>query len=75
MSQINTDDILHIAELAKIQIDESECASLGSKLSNILGLVEQMQALDTDGIEPMTHAIYQNQKLSRMHLRQFIPLL
>lgn len=63
MSEINDQEILHIAELAKIHLQPEECQSLGAKLGGILNLVEKMQGIDTRDIEPMTHTIYQNQKL------------
>lgn len=44
-----------IARLARLEIDDSELEKYGSELSNILNLVEQMNAVDTSGIEPMTH--------------------
>ncbi len=63
MSQITSTDIQHIAELAKIQIDDSECEKLSQKLSDILKLMTTMQSIDTGNVEPLAHAIYQNQKL------------
>lgn len=63
MSKINEQEILHIAELAKIHLQTEECQNLGAKLGDILDLVEKMQDIDTHDIEPMTHTIYQNQKL------------
>jgi len=63
MSRITQKDIQHIAELAKIHVSESESESISHKLSNILDLVEKMQGIDTENIEPLAHAIYQNQKL------------
>ena len=63
MSEISKKDIQHIAELAKIQVSESESEQLSEKLTNILDLVEKMQSLNTDSVEPLAHAIYQNQKL------------
>ncbi len=44
-----------IARLARLNIDDSELEKYGSELSNILNLVEQMEAVDTSGVEPMTH--------------------
>lgn len=44
-----------IARLARLKIDDSELEKYGSELSNILNLVEQMEAIDTSGVEPMTH--------------------
>ena len=47
--------VLAIAHLARLEIDDSEVQKYSTELSNILGLVEQMEACDTSGIEPMTH--------------------
>jgi len=44
-----------IARLARLRIDDSDLEKYGSELSNILKLVEQMEAVDTSHIEPMTH--------------------
>lgn len=44
-----------IARLARLQVDDSEIGKYSSELSNILNLVEQMEACDTSGIAPMTH--------------------
>ncbi len=44
-----------IAKLARLEIDENEVAKYSNELSNILELIEQMQACDTTDIEPMTH--------------------
>ena len=63
MSKISTSDIQHVAELAKIHIDDAESQELSNKLSDILDLVEKMQSINTENIAPMSHAIYQNQKL------------
>ncbi|MCL4135814.1 UNVERIFIED_CONTAM: hypothetical protein GTU68_026892 [Idotea baltica] len=44
-----------IAHLARLEIDDSEVEKYCSELSNILALVEQMQACDTSNTKPMTH--------------------
>jgi len=44
-----------IARLARLEIDDSELEKYSSEISNILSLVEQMEAVDTSNIEPMTH--------------------
>ena len=60
---LNIEDIKRIAYLARIEINEQEAASTLSKLSGILGLIEQMQAVDTEGIEPMSHSQDLTQRL------------
>lgn len=53
---LNTEDIKRIAHLARIQINEDEAQATLTKLSGILELIEQMQAVDTTGITPMSHS-------------------
>ena len=53
---LNTTDIKRIAHLARLQISEQEADQTLTKLSGILGLIEQMQAVDTTGITPMSHS-------------------
>jgi aspartyl-tRNA(Asn)/glutamyl-tRNA(Gln) amidotransferase subunit C len=43
-----------IAELARIEVPEEELDHLAGELSNILTFVEQLAAVDTTGIQPMT---------------------
>ena len=53
---LNITDIKRIAHLARIEINEAEAQATLTKLSGILGLIEQMQAVDTVGITPMSHS-------------------
>ena len=53
---LNLADVKRIAHLARIAVEEDEMPGYLQQLSNILGLVEEMQAIDTTGIEPMAHA-------------------
>jgi aspartyl-tRNA(Asn)/glutamyl-tRNA(Gln) amidotransferase subunit C len=60
---LTTEDIKRIAYLARIEINEQEAESTLTKLSGILGLIEQMQAVDTTGISPMSHSQDVTQRL------------
>jgi aspartyl-tRNA(Asn)/glutamyl-tRNA(Gln) amidotransferase subunit C len=53
---LSLDDVKRIAHLARIAIDDIEAAAVLKQLSGIFALIEQMQAVDTTGIEPMSHA-------------------
>ncbi len=53
---LSLDDVKRIAHLARIAIDDIEAAAVLKQLSGIFALIEQMQAVDTMGIEPMSHA-------------------
>ncbi|MGO9447008.1 MAG: Asp-tRNA(Asn)/Glu-tRNA(Gln) amidotransferase subunit GatC [Thiobacillaceae bacterium] len=49
-------DIHRIARLARLSITSEEAAAMHAQLNSIFGLIEQMQAVDTSGVEPMSHA-------------------
>jgi len=60
---IGPDDIKKIAHLARLDVDEEKAAKLGADVSNILGLVDQLQAADTAGVAPMAHPMDATQVL------------
>lgn len=53
---LSIEDIKKIAHLARIEVSEAEAAATLTKLTGILGLIEQMQAVNTEGIVPMSHS-------------------
>jgi aspartyl-tRNA(Asn)/glutamyl-tRNA(Gln) amidotransferase subunit C len=60
---LTTDDVKRIAHLARLEISESEVQATLQQLSGILGLIEEMQAVDTSGIDPMSHSQDVTQRL------------
>jgi aspartyl-tRNA(Asn)/glutamyl-tRNA(Gln) amidotransferase subunit C len=60
---LTTDDVKRIAHLARLEISEHEVQATLKQLSGILGLIEEMQAVDTSGIEPMSHSQDVTQRL------------
>ncbi|MGL6070111.1 Asp-tRNA(Asn)/Glu-tRNA(Gln) amidotransferase subunit GatC [Craterilacuibacter sp.] len=48
-------DVARIAQLSRIAVTDAEIEAVGAQLNNIFGLIEKMQAVNTDGIEPMAH--------------------
>ena len=52
MTQISRDDVLHLAQLSSLELDEAEIEGLRTDISNILGYVEQLAKLDTNNVEP-----------------------
>jgi aspartyl-tRNA(Asn)/glutamyl-tRNA(Gln) amidotransferase subunit C len=50
------EDVKRIAHLARISIDDQEATAVLAQLNGIFGLIEEMQAVNTAGIEPMSHA-------------------
>lgn len=45
-----------IAELARLELSDAEAARMLDQLNSVLGLIEALQAVDTTGVTPMTHA-------------------
>lgn len=56
-------DVLHIARLARLRVSAEEAGTAQTQLNSIFGLIEQMQAINTQGIEPMSHALDVAQRL------------
>ena len=51
---VDADTVRRIGRLARIRITEEEVAAFEGELNAILGFVEQLNAVDVEGIEPMT---------------------
>jgi aspartyl-tRNA(Asn)/glutamyl-tRNA(Gln) amidotransferase subunit C len=60
---LSLDEIRRIADLARIEVPATEVAALQQQLNAIFGLIEQMRAVDTAGVEPMAHAVDMTQRL------------
>lgn len=62
---LSDDQIRRIARLARIAIDGEAAAQVRDRLNRVLGLIDQLQAVDTAGIEPMSHPL--DAQLSQGH--------
>ena len=60
---LSTQDVRKVARLARLAMSETEIESARSQLSGIFDLIAEMQAVDTSGIEPMSHAQDVSQRL------------
>ena len=52
---LGLDDVRRVAQLARLRLDDEQAASMAAELNAILALIGEMQAVDTDGVEPMSH--------------------
>jgi len=50
-------DIEKVARLARLELSEEERVTFGNQLEQILTYMEQLNRLDTTGVEPTSHAI------------------
>jgi aspartyl-tRNA(Asn)/glutamyl-tRNA(Gln) amidotransferase subunit C len=60
---LSLDDVSRIARLARIEISPAEAERTRDQLNGILAFVEQLQAVNTDGIAPLAHAVDVVQRL------------
>lgn len=60
---LSRSDVEKIAHLARLAVSDDDQDRYAADLSNILGLVEQMSAVDTRGVTPMAHPLHMVQRL------------
>jgi aspartyl-tRNA(Asn)/glutamyl-tRNA(Gln) amidotransferase subunit C len=53
---LTLEDVKKVARLARLALSEQDAQTAHVQLSDIFGLIEEMQAVDTSGIAPMSHA-------------------
>ncbi len=54
--------VRHIAKLARIRISDADARTLEGELTGILEWVEQLEEVDTDGVDPMTSVVAMEMK-------------
>lgn len=81
---LDSDDVKKIAHLARLAIDEADIPAYAANLTNILQLVEQMDSVNTDKVQPMAHPLDETQRLredevtetdQRAHFQKYAPLV
>jgi aspartyl-tRNA(Asn)/glutamyl-tRNA(Gln) amidotransferase subunit C len=60
-----------IAHLARLGVDAAEYETYARNLSDILSFVEQLDAVDTSGVEPMAHPMDASQRLRPDQVSEF----
>ena len=56
MTKVTPDTVEHVARLAQLSLTPEERATFARQLDDVLAYAESIQALDTSGVEPMSHA-------------------
>lgn len=54
---IDRDQVLHVARLARLRLDEDEIGRMSSELSSVLDHIEKISQLDLEGVEPTSHVV------------------
>lgn len=60
---LTLEQVRRIADLARLEMPDAEAEATRVKLNGIFSLIEQMQAVDTSGVEPMSHPQEVSQRL------------
>lgn len=55
--KISKQEVEHVAKLARLELSDQEQEKLTDQLSSILTYVEQLNKLDTSGVEPTSHVL------------------
>jgi aspartyl-tRNA(Asn)/glutamyl-tRNA(Gln) amidotransferase subunit C len=54
---LDREQVLHVARLAKLELDESEVERMSVELSKVLDHVERIRELDLEGVPPTSHVV------------------
>ena len=74
MANLTHDDVLEIARLARLHLEPDETERLRSELSAILEHMERLRGVDTEGVEPMTHAVPMTLRLRDDQVEPSLPV-
>ena len=55
--KITREEVLYVADLARLDLDEASIEAFAKQIANILEYVDMLNQVDTEGINPTSHAI------------------
>ena len=61
--EVTEEVVRNIAELVQLRVDDADLKQLAEGMRNILALADQMQAINTEGVEPVSNPLDASQKL------------
>ena len=54
---IDREQVLHVARLARLQLDDQEVEQMAGELSKVLDWIEKIEELDLEGVPPTSHVV------------------
>lgn len=66
-------DVENVSLLARLHLSEVELERLSAELASIVGFVDQLAVVDTDGVEPMAHAVEVHNVFAADEVRASLP--
>jgi aspartyl-tRNA(Asn)/glutamyl-tRNA(Gln) amidotransferase subunit C len=71
---LSGDQVRWVAHLARLEISEAEVAMFTEQLSKVVDYIEQLKEVDTEGVEPMAHALPINNVFRDDELTESLPV-
>jgi aspartyl-tRNA(Asn)/glutamyl-tRNA(Gln) amidotransferase subunit C len=62
---LDKSEVEKIAHLARLHVSEAESDEVANRITDILGLIDQMQSVNTDSVEPLAHPLDAVQRLRK----------
>lgn len=56
--KITKEEVLHVAHLARLDLDDESIERFSGQIGEILGYIDQLNQVETEGIPPTSHAIF-----------------
>ncbi len=72
--KISKEDVIHVAHLARLELDEAAVDKFSNQLGTILDYVDTLNRLDTTGVQPTSHAIFLTNAFREDEIRPHLDL-
>lgn len=72
--KISRDEVAYVAHLARLSFSDEELLRFTAQLNDILLYMDQLNEVDTTGVEPLTHAMAQNNAFREDEVRGSLPV-
>lgn len=72
-TQLSEQDVLKVASLSRLKLSETEVDALGKQMESVLKYIDMLDELDTEGVEPMAHAIEISNVFREDQLKESLP--
>ena len=70
---MDLEDVEHVARLARLALSDDEKERMRQQLDRILGYIAKLNELDTEGVEPTSHAIRMVNVMREDEVRASLP--
>ena len=73
-TKISKEEVKHVADLARLDMDEDSIGTFAEQIGNILGHIDALSRVDTEGVPPMSHALDLNNAFREDEVRGHLDL-